>query len=296
MIQACLCLARVVLLFLITITSVGFGASVFANVSLDKLQDQVREEQQEDAQEKAAEEERRRRDEDERIKREAAAEKAARERRLRAQEAKRRRDAAALEKRKRDQEARRKREAAAERERNRIKWETWGWYAQLDLGGSFALGSSDDTSRLVETDSSRQSLLLGCCKDVSSGFNLVPGISAGLRLLIDDKTYEYSRSSHSSSETASASASGYGLLLRYNFFGFGFNEISHDDSLQFDTIIYNPGTIRENFLGIYSDFGEDFYNLSLGLEFVTTDYSTNDELIAADAKLALIFGLGLINN
>ena len=279
MIQACSYMVRMVLPFLLAIISVYFSSFALADADLSKLQDQVLEEQQEDAEEEAAE---------------------AEQRRLAAEQARLKREAAQREQRLRNQraaEARRKREAAAARERNRIKWETWGWYAQFDLGSSFALGSSDDTSRLVETDSSRQSLLFGCCKDVGHSFNLVPGVSAGLRLLVDDKTYEYSRSSNSSSsETASATASGYGLLLRYNFFGLGFNEISHNDALQFDTIIYNPGSIRENFFGTYFDFGEDFYNWSVGLEFVTTDYSTSDELITADDKLALTFGLGLINN
>ena len=279
MIQACSYMVRMVLPFLLAIISVYFSSFALADADLSKLQDQVLEEQQEDAEKEAAE---------------------AEQRRLAAEQARLKREAAQREQRLRNQraaEARRKREAAAARARNRIKWETWGWYAQLELAGSFALGNSNDTSRLFETDSTRSSLLFGCCKDIGRSFDLITGLGAGLRLISDNKVYDYSRSINSSSdEKANSVASGYGLLLRYHFLGLGFNELHHNDSLQFGTIVYNPGTITENFIGAYFDFGEDFYNWSVGLEFVTTDYSTSDELITADDKLALTFGLGLINN
>ena len=248
---------RLLSVLFIFAVAAGFSANTLANVNLGKLQEKVGAEQKEE-EDKEAEE--------------------AQQRKLAA-------------------EAKRQSEEAEQQRRERMLWRNWGWYGQLNISKLMPMDDAGANAGVSEVDSNRFGLSLGCCKDKkgnASRFNLVSGMGVGLRLFFDDKAYEYQRTDSSSAvEAASATASGYGLLLHYKFLGIGFNQLSLDESLEFDTINYNPGDISENMLGAYFDFGKDFYNLSLGLEFISA--SSASEFINDSDKLALSFGLGLIN-
>ena len=169
-----------------------------------------------------------------------------------------------------------------------------GWYVQLEAATAVSTNAADSGAGVSEAGTNRIGALVGCCKDQYGNFDLIPGLGFGLRLFIDDKAYEYLLTDDSSSaESASAAASGYGLLLRYKFFGVGFNELSLGESLEFDTITYNPGSISESVVGAYYDLGADFYNLSLGLEFLSI--SSQDQFTSDGDRIALTIGLELFN-
>ena len=174
------------------------------------------------------------------------------------------------------------------------KSEPIGWYFQLEAATAASTNAADSGAGVSETGTNRIGALVGCCKDSDGNFDLIPGLGVGLRFFIDDKAYEYLRTDNSTSaESASVGASGYGLQLRYKFFGVGFNELSLGESLEFDTITYNPGSISESVVGAYYDLGADFYNLSFGLEFLSI--SSQDEFTSDGDRIALTIGLELFN-
>ena len=169
-----------------------------------------------------------------------------------------------------------------------------GWYVQLEAAAAASTNAADSGAGVSETGTNRIGAIVGCCKDRYGNFDLIPSLGIGLRLFVDDKAYEYLRTDNSASaESASVAASGYGLLLRYKFFGVGFNELSLGESLEFDTITYNPGSISESVVGAYYDLGADFYNLSFGLEFLSI--SSQDEFTSDGDRIALTIGLELFN-
>ena len=178
----------------------------------------------------------------------------------------------------------------------RIKWNwnTRGFYSQLEAATALSTNAADSGAGVSESGSTRFGALIGCCRDTSGNFDLADNFGLGLRLFIDDKAYQYQRSDNSSAtESASAGASGYGLQLRYKFFGAGINQLSLNESLEFDTVVYNPGSLSESFIGAYYGLGANFYDLALGLEFISV--SAADSFISASDRLALTIGLELFN-
>ena len=178
----------------------------------------------------------------------------------------------------------------------RIKWNwnTWGFYSQLEAATALSTNAAESGAGVSESGSTRFGALIGCCRDTSGNFDLADNFGLGLRLFIDNKAYQYQRSDNSSAtESASAGASGYGLQLRYKFFGAGINQLSLNESLEFDTVVYNPGSLSESFIGAYYGLGANFYDLALGLEFISV--SAADSFISASDRLALTIGLELFN-
>ena len=178
----------------------------------------------------------------------------------------------------------------------RIKWNwnTWGFYSQLEAATALSTNAAESGAGVSESGSTRFGALIGCCRDTSGNFDLADNFGLGLRLFIDNKAYQYQRSDNSSAtESASAGASGYGLQLRYKFFGAGINQLSLSESLEFDTVVYNPGSLSESFIGAYYGLGANFYDLALGLEFISV--SAADDFISASDRLALTIGIELFN-
>ena len=173
-------------------------------------------------------------------------------------------------------------------------WNTLGFYSQLEAATALSTNAADSGAGVSESSSTRFGALIGCCRDTSGNFDLADNFGLGLRLFIDNKAYQYQRSDNSSAtESASAGASGYGLQLRYKFFGAGINQLSLNESLEFDTVVYNPGVISESFIGAYYGLGANFYDLALGLEFISV--SAADDFISASDRLALTIGIELFN-
>ena len=173
-------------------------------------------------------------------------------------------------------------------------WNTLGFYSQLEAATALSSSTIDSGAGVYESDSTRVAALLGCCRDTNGNFDLADNFGIGLRLFIDDKTYQYQRNEYSSAtESASAGALGYGLQLRYKFFGAGINQISLNESLEFDTVVYNPGGISEIFIGAYYGLGANFYDLALGLEVISVESS--DDFILTSERIALTIGLELFN-
>ena len=173
-------------------------------------------------------------------------------------------------------------------------WNTLGFYSQLEAATALSTNAADSGAGVSESSSTRFGALIGCCRDTSGNFDLADNFGLGLRLFIDNKAYQYQRSDNSSAtESTSAGASGYGLQLRYKFFGAGINQLSLNESLEFDTVVYNPGSISESSIGAYYGLGANFYDLALGLEFISV--SAADSFISASDRLALTIGLELFN-
>ena len=182
-------------------------------------------------------------------------------------------------------------------------WATWDWHSQLSLGKSISPSDASAGVGVSEAEAYRLGVSLGCHIDDnrynSPRANLTSGMGFGLHLFLDDKSYGYQRSENSNTtETASATASGYGLLFHLDLIiveiGMELNQLYLNDSLEFTTMTYSPGLIKEQIIGAYYDLGRNFYNLSLGLELI--EVSSADDLLITDSdKLMLTLSLDLLN-